>query len=72
MAAGIFGDDKVLVDKLEGSDDWWEWKYNMKLQLKATKLWSHMDGTATIAQDASNDERMAFDHTAVRAQAMIV
>ena len=72
MAAEIFGNDKVVVDKLEGSDDWWEWKYNMKLQLKATKLWSHVDGTATITQDVSNDERMAFIHTAVWAQAMIV
>ena len=56
MAAGIFGDDK-----LEGNDDWWEWKYNMKLQLKATKLWSHVDSTATIALDVSNDRRTIFE-----------
>ena len=72
MAAGGSGDDKVEIEKLEGSDDWWEWKYSMTLQLKAKKLWSHVDGTATLARQASSEQREKFEHTAVRAQAMIV
>ena len=72
MATGAYSDDKIEIEKLEGSDDWWEWKCNITLQLKAEKLWSHVDGSVNLAEDASNDEREKFEHTAVRAQAMIV
>ena len=42
------------------------------LQLKARKLWSQVDGTAILAERASNDRREKFEHTVVRAQTMIV
>jgi len=44
----------------------------MSLQLKARKLWSHVEGTATLAGDASIEQRENFEHTAIHAQAMIV
>lgn len=72
MAAGAYSDDRIEIEKLEGNDDWWGWKYNITLQLKAKKLWSHVAGTATLAQDAPANEREKFEHNAVRAQAMIV
>ena len=72
MATGAYSDDMIEIEKLEGTDDWWEWKYNITLQLKAKKLWSHVDGTANLAEDDSNDEREKFEHTAVWAWAMII
>ena len=30
-------DDKIEVEKLQGNNDWWEWKYNITLQLKKRK-----------------------------------
>ena len=71
MAAGL-NEEKIEIEKLEGTNDWWEWKYNITLQLKARTLWSQVDGTAILAEGASNDQREKFEHTAVRAQAMIV
>ena len=71
MAAGL-NEEKIEIENLEGTNDWWEWKYNITLQLKARKLWSQVDGTAILAGGASNDQREKFEHTAVRAQAMIV
>jgi len=55
MEAGL-RDEKIEIEKL-GADDWWEWKYNMSFQLKARKLWSHVEGTATLAGDASIEQR---------------
>ena len=44
----------------------------MMLQLKAKKLWNHVNGTATIRGNISNEEKEKFEHKAVWAQAMIV
>jgi len=44
----------------------------MSLQLKARKLWSHVEGTATLAGDVSIEQREKLEHTAIRAQAMII
>ena len=72
MAGVGFNENRLEIEKLEGNDDWWEWKYIMELQLKSMKLWSHVDGTATFGPDASQPDREMFDHTAVRAHSIIV
>ena len=72
MAGVGFKENRLEIEKLEGNDDWWEWKYSMALQLRAMKLWSHVDGTATLGPDASQADREKFDHTAVRAHSIIV
>ena len=65
-------DDKFTCDKLEGGEDWMEWKYSMVLQLKARNLWGHVDGTAVLAGSPSGDVREKFELAAVRAHAFIV
>ena len=40
--------------------------------MKAKKLWGHVESTATLHEDASNDDKEKFDHDAVRAHTMIV
>ena len=42
------------------------------MQLKAKKLWGHVEGTTTLREGASNEDKEKFDHDAVRAHAMIV
>ena len=53
-------DDKIEVEKLQCNNDWWEWKYNITLQLKAKKLWGHVEGTATLREDASKKAQQHF------------
>ena len=36
------------------------------------QLWGHVEGTATLREGASNEDKEKFDHDAVRAHAMIV
>jgi hypothetical protein len=60
------------IERLEGAQDYWEWKYAMILQLKARKFWGHVDGSTTLADDATQEAREMFELTAVPAQAFIV
>jgi len=51
------------------SCNWWGWKCHYT---KAWKLWNHGDSMATLTEGASDEQREKFEHTAVRAQVMIV
>ena len=42
------------------------------MELKAKKLWGNVEGTATLHEDASNEDKEKFDHDAVRVHAMIL
>lgn len=72
MASAELSEYRLEIEKLDGSEDWWEWKYSMALQLKAMKVWGHVDGTATLKSDASTADKEKFEHAAVKAQAVIV
>ena len=72
MAMGENSRENRDMDRLSGDSDWWEWKYNMVLQLKSKKLWDHVDGTADLPTDANAELRDKFELTAVQAQAFIV
>ena len=68
----VRADDRVEIEKLEGSNDWWEWKYVVRLQLKAKRLWGHVDGTAALGAQPTAAEEEKFEHNAIRTQAILV
>ena len=70
MASREF-DDRLEIEKLKGGEDWWQWKYSITLQLKAKKLWGHVDGTATLV-NGTHEERENFEHSSIRTHALLV
>jgi len=45
-------EEKLTIDKLEGSANWATWKFQMEHSLKAKGLWEHVMGNAVLAEGA--------------------
>ena len=50
-------EDKWIVDKLNGSQNWITWKFQLKHLLLAKGLWKYVDGSAVLAEDATAEQR---------------
>ena len=50
-------EDKWIVDKLSGSQNWITWKFQLKHLLLAKGLWKYVDGSAVLAEDATEEQR---------------
>ena len=70
MAQGTT-DNKWSIDKLEGSN-WSTWKFQMKHMLLAKGLWSHVDASETIGEEATPAQTAEFERRAQRAFSSIV
>ena len=46
-------EDKWIVDKLTGSQNWIIWKFQLKHLLLAKGLWKYVDGSAVLAEGAT-------------------
>ena len=45
-------EEKWSIDKL-GSGNWMTWKFQMRHLLMAKDLWKYVDGSAVLAEDAT-------------------
>ncbi len=52
-------EDKWTVDKLDGSN-WITWKFQVKHLLLGKGLWKYIDGSAMLAEDATEEQRLKF------------
>ena len=50
-------EDKWIVDKLTGSQNWITWKFQLKHLLLAKGLWKYVDGSAVLAEGATAEQR---------------
>ena len=71
MATGAIGDEKWVLDKLDGSS-WATWKFQMRHLLLAKGLWGIIDGTEVLADDASPQVQAEFEKKSPRAFLTIV
>ena len=70
MAAAAV-EEKWSIDKLDGGN-WPTWKFQMRHLLLAKGLWEHVDGTATLADDAGEQVRANFRNKSQKAFSTIV
>ena len=52
-------EDKWTVDKLDGSN-WITWKFQVKHLLLGKGLWKYIEGSATLAEHATEEQRLKF------------
>ena len=64
-------EDKWTIDKLDNSN-WTTWKFQMRHLLMAKGLWKYVDGTATLAEDASAEAIAKFTTESQKAISTIV
>ena len=64
-------DEKWVIEKLNGSN-WMTWRFQMRHLLLAKDLWSFVDGTSTLAEDASATTVAEFNKKKQRALSTIV
>ena len=64
-------EDKWTIDKLDNSN-WTTWKFQMRHLLMAKGLWKYIDGTETLAEDASPEARAKFTSESQKAISTIV
>lgn len=62
--------EKFVADKLDG-ENWLTWKYQMTRLLKAKGLFKYVDGTETLSQEATEEQKNAFESKSDKALAMI-
>ena len=58
LCSGRMG-DKWFVDRLDGSN-WITWKFQMKHLLLGKGLWKYIDGSAVLAESATEEQRSKF------------
>ena len=69
--AGTTMDEKWVIDKLDGSN-WITWKFQMRHFLLAKGLWGYVDGSETLREDASAQQRADFREASQKAFSTIV
>ena len=69
--AGTTVDERWSIDKLDGSN-WITWKFQMRHLLLAKGLWGYIDGTETLREDASAQQRADFRKASQKAFSTIV
>ena len=70
-------EDKLFIDKLEGTKNWQAWKYQIKVLLEAKELWGHVDGTAispalSKSSSSSSSAKSAFKKAQRKIKALLV
>ena len=60
------------MEKLEGSTNWMTWKFQLRHLLMAKGLWKYVEGSATLAGNATGDEREKFQSEQQKAFSTIV
>lgn len=63
-------EDKWVVDKLDGSN-WITWKFQLKHLLLGKGLWKYVDGSAVLAEDATEEQRAKHQNESQRAFSVI-
>ena len=69
--AGTTVDDKWTIDKLDSSN-WTTWKFQMRHLLLAKGLWGFVDGSETLAEEATAQARAEFKSKSQKAFSIIV
>jgi len=64
-------EEKWQIDKLS-KNNWATWKFQIKYCLMAKNLWEIVDGTETLADGASQQQRQEFRKRRNKAAAVIV
>ena len=69
MAAG---NDRLAVEKLNGSENWSTWKFQIKHMLLAKDLWKYADGSEVLAVGANEATTAQFNSNSQKALTQIV
>lgn len=64
-------EEKWSIDKLDNSN-WITWKFQLRHLLMAKGLWKYVDGSAVLAEDASEATRTKFREESQKAISTIV
>ena len=64
-------EEKWAVEKLDGSN-WITWKFQLRHLLMAKGLWKFVDGSAVLAEDASEENKEKFQANQQKAFSTIV
>lgn len=64
-------EDKWTVDKLDGSQNWITWKFQLKHLLLAKGLWKYVDGSAVLAESATAEQRAKHQSESQKAFSVI-
>ena len=64
-------EDKWTIDKLDGSQNWITWKFQLKHLLLAKGLWKYVDGSAVLAEGATAEQRAKHQSESQKAFSVI-
>ncbi len=64
-------EEKLSIDKLDGTN-WMTWKFQMKHLLLAKGLWRLVDGSQTLAADATAQAKAEFEQRQEKAFSTLV
>ena len=60
FSAKMTSDNGFDIEKLQGGDDYYQWKFSMRMFLLGRDLWEIVDGSETIYDYASESEQRKF------------
>ena len=64
-------DEKWPIDKLDNAN-WFTWKFQMRYLLLAKGLWTYVDGSEVLTEDASEAARTVYCEKSQKALSTLV